>query len=90
MEHRFPKPLRRVVSLLTSTLMDRRMRAAGRVRNPPPGLTTLVRITARPASRVARRRNPQPTHRFPNGVVAPMPSYPNGYQIEQVGQHPAD
>jgi hypothetical protein len=27
---------------------------------------------------------------FPNGVVAPMPSYPNGYQIEQVGHHPAD
>lgn len=85
MDHRFPKPLRGAVSLLTSTLMDRRMRTAGGVRNPPPGLTTLVRITARSASRVARWRNPHPTHRFPNGVVAPVPSYPDGYQIEQVG-----
>lgn len=90
MEHRFPKPLRRAVSLLTSTLMDRRMRVAGGVRNPPPGLTTLVRLTARPASRLARWRNPHPTHRFPDGVVAPMPSYPDGYQIEQLGHHPAD
>jgi hypothetical protein len=90
MEHRFPKPLRRAVALLTSTLMDRRMRAAGGVRNPPPGLTALVRMVARPASRLARWRNPHPTHRFPNGVVAPMPTYPDGYRIDQVGHHPAD
>ena len=90
MEHRFPKRLRGAVSLLTSTMMDRRMRDAGGVRNPPPGLTTLIRFAARSASRIARWRNPHPTHRFPNGVVAPMPTYPDGYQIEQVGHHPAD
>lgn len=89
MEHRFPKPLRGAVSLLTSTMTDQRMRAAGGVRNPPPGLTTLVRLAARLGSRVARWRNPHPTHRFPNGVAEPMAFYPDGYQIEQVGHHPA-
>ena len=92
MDHRVPKPLRGAVGMLTSTLMDRRVRTAAGVHNPPPGLTTAVRLTVRIASRTARRRNPNPTHRFPNGVVT-LPAYPDGYELEQVGHYserPAD
>lgn len=87
MDHRFPKPLRGAVGMLTSTLMDRRMRTAAGVRNPPPGLSTVVRLGVRTASKIARRRNPNPTHRFPTGVVT-LPAYPDGYRLEQVGHHP--
>lgn len=87
MDHRVPKPLRGAVGMLTSTLMDRRMRAAAGVRNPPPGLATAVRVAVRTASRIARRRNPNPAHRFPTGVVT-LPAYSDGYRLEQVGHHP--
>jgi hypothetical protein len=87
MDHRVPKPLRGAVGMLTSTLMDRRMRNAAGVRNPPPGLSTAVRLAARTSSRIARRRNPHPAHRFPDGVVV-LPTYPDGYRIEQVGHCP--
>jgi hypothetical protein len=86
MDHRVPKPLRGAVGMLTSALMDRRMRAAAGVRNPPPGLATAVRLAVRTASRLARRRNPDPAHRFPDGVVV-LPAYPDGYQLDQVGHY---
>lgn len=88
MDHRFPAVLRGAVKTLTSTLMGRTMRRAAGVRTPPPGLTTVVRLAVRGASKLARRRNPHPTHRFPDGVVT-LPAYPNGYRIDEIGHMPA-
>lgn len=88
MDHRFPKPLRGLVGILTSALMSRQMRVAAGVRNPPPGLGTLVRLAVRAQARRTRRRNPQPSHRFPAGVVV-LPAYPDGYEIDQIGRRRA-
>lgn len=84
MAHRFPRPLRGAVGMLTSTLMSRSMRKAAGVRTPPPGLTSAVRVAVRTAARRAHRHDPNPGHRFPDGVVV-LPAYPNGYRIEEVG-----
>ena len=87
MNHRFPRILRGAVGMLSSTLMDRQMRKAAGVRTPPPGLTTVVRLAVRAGAKLARRRDPHPTHRFPDGVVR-LPAYPDGYTIGEVGHRP--
>jgi hypothetical protein len=85
MSLRFPPRLRKYVGRLTATMMDASMRSALGVPDPPLGMTTLVRALYRAQSIAARRRDPDPVHRFPDGVVTGLMRYPDGYEITQVG-----
>jgi len=86
---RFPPALHKHVQALTSTMMDASMRRALGVPAPPVGLTTLVRVLFRVKFTLNRWRNPEPTHRFPEGVVTNLMCYPDGYEIAQVGPPPS-
>jgi uncharacterized protein (DUF2236 family) len=86
---RFPQALHKHVLSLTATMMDESMRRALGVPAPPVGLTTLVRVLFRVKFTLARRRDPEPAHRFPEGVVTDLMCYPDGYEIAQVGPPPS-
>jgi hypothetical protein len=88
MASRFPAWAARPAAALTYSLMDAPMREALGAPTPSHAADILVQAGFRTACYVTRWLRPNARSRFPAGVVEPAPTYPNGYEIAEVGPGP--
>lgn len=88
MTARFPRWAAGPAAALTYSLMDAPMRQALGAPTPSRAADVLVRAGFRTACYVTRWLRPNARNRFAHGVVEPTPTYPEGYEIAEVGPQP--